>query len=162
MSGFFEDYTIGDEVDLGSHEFTRDNIISFAQKFDPQKFHVDEEAAKDSLFGGLCASGWHTGSVWLGLVVTNRQRHLAEIAASGAAVPRIGPSPGVRDLKWLKPVYPGDVIAFRSTIVDKKDSRSRLDYGLVVSRHEGVNQNGESVISLQGSILIERREPRSA
>jgi len=162
MSGFFEDYTIGDEIDLGSHEFTRDDIIKFANKFDPQKFHIDEDAAKDSLFGGLCASGWHTGSVWLGKVVSNRQRHLAEISASGAPVPKIGPSPGVRDLKWLKPVYPGDVISYRSTIVDKKDSRSRPDYGLVVSCHEGVNQKGEPVISLQGSILVERREPSTS
>ncbi len=92
-------------------------------------------------------------------MVENRKKVLADLAAKGRPVPRIGPSPGVRDLKWLKPVYPDDVISFRSTIVGKKDSKSRPEYGLVISRHEGINQDGETVISLQGSILVERRDP---
>lgn len=159
MKGFFEDVAVGETTELGSYTFTRDEILAFAKRFDPQRFHVDDEAAKDSLFGGLCASGWHTGCVWLRHVVENRQKVLADLAAKGKPVPRIGPSPGVRDLKWLKPVYPDDVISFRSTIVGKKDSKSRPEYGLVISRHEGINQDGETVISLQGSILVERRDP---
>lgn len=158
MIGFFEDMEIGRDIALGSYTFTRDEIISFAERFDPQPFHLNEEAARNSLFSNLCASGWHTASIWLKLVVETRESALAAMRKAGEAVPKIGPSPGVRDLKWLKPVYVDDTISYRSTIVEKKNSRSRPDYGLVVSRHEGVNQNGEPVISLQGSILIERRE----
>lgn len=158
MIGFFEDMEIGRDIALGSYTFTRDEIISFAERFDPQPFHLDEEAARNSLFGGLCASGWHSASIWLKLVVETRERALSALRAAGEAAPRIGPSPGIRDLKWLKPVFVGDTISYRSTIVEKKNSRSQPDYGLVISRHEGINQNDEPVISLQGSILIERRE----
>jgi len=157
MIGFFENIEIGHANEVGSHRFTRDEILSFAQRYDPQPFHLDEEAAKNSLFGALCASGWHTACVWLRLLIENRERMLAAMKEAGTPVPRFGPSPGARDLKWLKPVYVDDVISFRATIVDKKDSRSRPEYGLVVSRHEGMNQKGELVISLQGSVLVERR-----
>lgn len=157
MIGFFEDIEVGHTTEFGAHTFTRDEILSFAKRFDPQPFHLDEEAAKNSLFGALCASGWHTGCIWLRLLVETRERTLAAMKAEGKPVPKIGPSPGARDLKWLKPVYVDDVISYRATIAGKKDSRSRPDYGLVVSRHEGTNQKGELVISLQGSVLVERR-----
>lgn len=157
MMAFFEDVAVGEVTELGSHRFMREEIIDFARRYDPQSFHVDEAAAKISLFGGLCASGWHTGCIWLRLLVKNRQRRIAELEAAGVRAPLFGPSPGVRDLKWLKPVYPGDVISYRSTVIDKKDSKSRPEWGLVISRHEGTNQNGELVISLQGSVLVERR-----
>lgn len=161
MIGFFEDIEIGTQIELGTHTFTREEIVSFASRFDPQPFHLDAEMAEGSLFGGLCASGWHTGSVWLRKVVENRQQTFAKLKAAGEPVPKVGPSPGVRDLKWLKPVYVDDTITFRSTVVDKKNSRSRPDFGLLISRHEGINQHGETVISLQGSILIERRLSRA-
>lgn len=158
MIGFFEDMEIGKGIALGSYTFTHDEIIAFAERFDPQPFHLNEEAARNSLFGGLCASGWHTASIWLKLVVETREDALAAMRAAGKAAPRIGPSPGVRDLKWLKPVFVDDTISYHSTIVEKKNSRSQPGYGLVVTRYEGINQNSEPVISLQGSILIERRK----
>lgn len=159
MIAFFEEVSVGDVTELGSHTFTREEIIAFAGRYDPQPFHVDEAAAKDSLFGGLCASGWHTGCIWLRLLIQHRQRRIAEMIAAGETPPRFGPSPGVRDLRWLKPVYPGDTISYRSTVIGKKDTKSHPEWGLMISRHEGFNQDGEPVIGLQGSVLVERREP---
>ena len=115
MSNYFEDFVIGEAVEIGSHRFTREEILSFATRFDPQRFHVDEEQAKDSLFGGLCASGWHTACVWMRLMAAHRAAVADKIAASREQPARRGPSPGIRELKWLKPVYANDVISYRST-----------------------------------------------
>lgn len=159
MAHYFEDIVIGETVELGSHLFTREDILSFATRFDPQRFHVDEEAAKDSLFGGLCASGWHTACVWMRLMAAHRARTAAAIAEAGRRPAQHGPSPGIRELKWLKPVYPGDVIAYRSTPEEKRGLRSRPGWGLVVTRNEGMNQKGEMVISFLGQLFVERRVP---
>lgn len=159
MSKYFEDIRLDETVELGAHTFTREEILSFASRFDPQPFHVDEELAKESLFGGLCASGWHTACVWIRLLVRSRQQAARDIEKAGGAPARLGPSPGIRELKWLKPVYPGDVITYRSTPVEKKASKSRPQWGIVTARHEGVNQNGETVLSLLGAVFVERRGP---
>lgn len=157
MTHFFEDIVIGEPIELGAHRFTREEILSFARRFDPQRFHLDEEAAKDTIFGGLCASGWHTASVWMRLMVAHRARIVDEITASGANPARQGPSPGLRELKWLKPVYPGDTIAYRSTPREKVELSSKPDWGLLVTFNEGVNQEGDRVISFIGQVFIERR-----
>ncbi|MCG8563102.1 MAG: MaoC family dehydratase [Hyphomicrobiales bacterium] len=165
MSGYFEDFVIGETVELGSHAFTAEDIVSFAERFDPQRFHLDHDAAKETIFGGLCASGWHTAAVWMRLMVQYRQRTTAEIAAAGGTPARLGPSPGFRELKWIKPVYAGDVIAYRSTPEDKVELRSRPGWGLLVTRNEGVNQSGDVVFSFLGQVFVERRPadlPRSA
>ncbi|MEC9367384.1 MAG: MaoC family dehydratase [Pseudomonadota bacterium] len=161
MTYYFEDIEIGETAELGTHLFTEEDILSFARRFDPQRFHVDPVAAKDSLFGGLCASGWHTASVWMRLMV----RHQAALAArSGSEAfahqARLGASPGFRQLKWLKPVYPGDTIAYRSTITEKVELDSRPGWGLVCTLAEGFNQKGEPVISFVGQVFVERRSPR--
>lgn len=157
MSQYFEDVVIGQAVEIGSHQFTREDILAFATRFDPQRFHVDEEAARDSLFGGLCASGWHTACVWMRLMAAHRASMVAAVAAAGERPAGHGPSPGIRELKWLKPVYPGDVIAYRSTPEEKRELRSKPDWGLLVTRNEGVNQRGELVISFLGQLFVERR-----
>jgi hypothetical protein len=108
---YFEDLRIGTRAEVGSHTFTADEIRAFAREFDPQPFHLDEEAAAGSHFGALCASGWHTAAVCLRHVVLARQRQQAELRRRGEPVARIGPSPGLRDLKWPRPVYVGDTIA---------------------------------------------------
>lgn len=162
MTLYFEDIKIGEAIELGSHLFTREEIISFASRFDPQRFHVDEAAAKESLFGGLCASGWHTACVWIRLMAEQRAKAAADIERAGARAARHGPSPGIRELKWLKPVYPGDTISYRTTPQQKIDLRSRPGSGLLVSFNEGINQDGERVISFLGNLFVERRAPAAS
>ena len=156
---FFEDIVIGERSELGRHTFTADDIKRFARKYDPQPFHLDEKAAANSHFGALCASGWHTGAVWMRLMVDHK-RHEDEVRrARGEPVAELGPSPGFRELKWLKPVYVGDTIAFASEVIETRPSKSRPQWGLVFSRNTGTNQKGDLVISFIGSALVERRTP---
>jgi acyl dehydratase len=109
---FFEDHVIGARVGIGSHTFTADAIKAFAVQFDPQPFHLDEAAAARSHFGGLVASGWHTAAICLRLLVEDRHRRQAELRRRGEAVARTGPSPGLRNLQWPRPVRAGDTIAY--------------------------------------------------
>jgi acyl dehydratase len=157
--GFFEDRVVGEIVDLGQHTFARDEIIAFARQFDPQPFHLDEEAARASLFGALCASGWHTAAHFIRGVVTTREIANAAARAEGRRLPAYGPSPGFRDLRWFKPVYVGDTIRYRARLSEKIDLRTRPERGLLASLVQGCNQNGEIVFSVMSQILAERREP---
>jgi acyl dehydratase len=160
MSRFFEDIRIGEQMRLGTHVFTREEIVRFARRFDPQPFHLDEGAAAAGPFGGLIASGWHTGAVWVRLMVEHRQRGAeAEATTPGTHRARHGPSPGLRELKWLVPVRPGDTISYSTRVTGKIDLASRPGWGIVVSRNEGVNQNGETVLSFLGEVFVERRAP---
>ncbi|MFN3746438.1 MAG: MaoC family dehydratase [Hyphomicrobiaceae bacterium] len=156
---YFEDRHIGEMYDLGSHTFARDEIIAFARQFDPQPFHLDEEAGRKSLFGGLCASGWHTAAIWIRQFVAYRQGIERRIREAGAPVARYGPSPGFRNLRWLKPVYPGDTLMFRGRTAGKIDLKSRPDRGILQTDSQARNQRGEIVFSIRGQIMAERREP---
>ncbi|MCX7341074.1 MAG: MaoC family dehydratase [Hyphomicrobiales bacterium] len=149
----FDQLEIGERTELGSFTFAADDIVAFAQAFDPQRFHLDEAAAKASLFGGLCASGWHTGAVWMRLMVANRRRvqHLM-----GDAMPRLGSSPGLRNLKWLKPVFAGDTISYASTMIEKRASVSRPGWGLVFHHNTATNQRGETVFMFDGCVFWQR------
>src|SRR3954471_21770555 len=122
---FFEDLKVGQRRELGSFTFTADDIKRFATQFDPQPFHLDEEAGRNSLFGGLAASGWHVGSVCMKLLVTDAQRRAAEAAARGETIAVWGPSPGFRDLRWIRPVLAGDTLSYASEIASKRISSSR-------------------------------------
>ncbi|MGJ4952282.1 MaoC family dehydratase [Bradyrhizobium sp. HKCCYLS20291] len=154
---FFEDLQVGQRRELGSHTFTADEIKRFARQFDPQRFHLDEKEGRNSLFGGLAASGWHVGSVCMKLIVADNQR-LAEIARSrGEPVALGGPSPGFRELRWLKPVLAGDTITFSSEIDSLRASASRPQWGLLQARNTGVNQRGELVFSVLASAFVPRR-----
>jgi acyl dehydratase len=154
---FFEDIQAGEVFELGRHSFGVDEIKAFARRFDPQLFHVDEDAAARSHFGALCASGWHTAVVWMRLMVDFR-RGLAEIAqARGEPVASIGPALGFRELNWLKPVFVGDTIDYASEVVELRISESRPGFGLMTIRSTGVNQNGEPVISFLSITFVERR-----
>lgn len=157
---YFEDLMVGETDELGSHTFTAEEIVRFARQFDPQPFHIDPEAAKDSLFGALCASGWHTASVWMKLMLAFREHVRADARAHGARAARLGPSPGFTNLKWLKPVYVGDTITYRSTLTGKRVSASRPGWGLVFHHNVGVNQKGEEVFSFEGAVFWERRPER--
>ena len=113
---FFEDITIGQRRELGSFTFTAELIKKFAAQFDPQRFHLDEDAGRKSLFGGLAASGWHVGSVCMKLLVADGQRLAREAAARGEEIAVWGPSPGFRDLRWIRPVLAGDTISYGSEV----------------------------------------------
>lgn len=155
---FWDDLAIGERTELGRHTFTADDIKSFARRFDPQPFHLDEAAAARSHFGALCASGWHTASVWMRLMVEQTNRENQATLARGEPVAAIGPSPGFRELKWLKPVYVGDTIAYSTELIDKRASNSRPGWGLISIRNGGTNQKGEPVISFVSVAFVERRE----
>src|SRR5262245_53152764 len=156
---FFEDRVIGETGDLGSHTFTREEMIDFARQFDPQPFHLDEEAARVSLFGALCASGWHTAAHLIRGIVLTRETANAGARAQGMKLATYGPSPGCRDLRWFKPVYVGDTISYRSRLTEKIDLKSRPNRGLLANTVQGRNQKGEIVFAVTTQILADRREP---
>ena len=155
---FFEDIQVGDRRELGSFTFTADNIKTFAAKFDPQRFHLDEEEGRKSLFGGLAASGWHVASVFMRLLVADDQRRAKQLAARGEQVAMWGPSPGFRELRWIKPVLAGDTISFHSEIVSMRISDSRPQWGILQVRNTGTNQRGELVFSILATAFVPRRE----
>jgi len=142
----FEDFRPGDVIELGSRTITKEAIIAFAKEFDPQVFHVDEEAAKQTIYGGLLASGWHTGSLLMRLLCDGL---LARTASLG--------SPGIDELRWLKPVRPGDTLSGRMTVLESIPSRSKPDRGMVRSLMELRNQHGEVVLTVKGLSLLGRR-----
>ena len=156
---FFEDRQIGEISDFGRHTFNRDEIIAFAREYDPQPFHLDEAAAKASLFGALCASGWHTAAIFIRGVVAHRLSGGTAVQFVGERQPAYGPSPGFRSLRWPKPVYVGDTIEFRARLAEKIDLKSRPSRGILASEVQARNQNGEIVFALISQILADRREP---
>jgi acyl dehydratase len=154
---FFEDIHVGEMSDIGRHTFTAEDIKSFATRFDPQPFHLDEEAAARSHFGALCASGWHTACVWMRLMIEYRRREDEERRARGEAVAQLGPSPGFRDLKWIKPVFAGDTVSYGIEILETRPLNSRPGWGMIFTRNTGLNQHGEPVISFISSAFVERK-----
>jgi acyl dehydratase len=142
-------------VELGRYTFTQDDIIRFAKRWDPQVFHTDPDAARHSAFGALCASGWHTGAIWMKLMVAWRERDEAATRARGERVRRLGPSPGFRDLRWLKPVFVGDTLTYASRVVEERPSRSRPGWSLVFQDNTATNQRGELVFSFRGCVFRE-------
>ncbi|MCC8397085.1 MaoC family dehydratase [Paraburkholderia sp. MMS20-SJTR3] len=147
----FEDLEVGASREVGKHTFTRDEIVEFAQKFDPQPFHLDEAAAAESPFRGLVASGWHTCSVMMGMLVRNL---FAGSTSMG--------SPGIDEIRWLKPVRVGDTITMMTVTLDKRVSESKPDRGIVSTRWEGINQHGELVITVLTKGMFGLRKPGAA
>ena len=145
---YWEDLEPCSTMELGSVTPTAHEIMHFARQFDPQPFHLDEAAGRASIFGGLCASGWHTCSLAMRLMVDN---FLCRAASMG--------SPGLATLKWLKPVYPGDTLSLRHTIVESRPLRKRADVGLVQTVWEMFNQDGDKVLHMEGYGMFQRRTP---
>ena len=143
---YWEDMPIGFTRDLGRIVPTAQEIKEFARQFDPQPFHLDEEAARQSVFGGLCASGWHTCAMAMKLTVENL---LLQTSSMG--------SPGLEGLRWQKPVFPGDTLQLHYTITDSKALRSRPDIGMVRARWDMFNQKGERVLEMDGWGMFKRR-----
>jgi acyl dehydratase len=154
---FFEDIEVGYRRELGSFTFTADAIKKFAAQFDPQRFHLDEEEGRKSLFGGLAASGWHVGSACMKLLVADGQRQVREAVARGEKVAIWGPSPGFRELRWIKPVMAGDTIDFASEVESLRTSASKPEWGILEARHTGTNQRGELVFSMLAIAFVPRR-----
>ncbi|MFC6689387.1 MaoC family dehydratase [Jhaorihella thermophila] len=145
----FESFQVGQVQEFGAYEVTEEEIIEFASKYDPQFFHLDPEAAKKSLFGGLCASGWHTCAMTMRMMVDNMERRGTSLG-----------SPGVDDLRWRKPVYPGDVLSVRMEVVGLEPSKSRPQIGIVLSTVQTRNQKGEVVMEFLSKGIFPRREAR--
>jgi acyl dehydratase len=154
---FFEDMKVGQQRGVGSFTFTADAIKTFAAKFDPQRFHLSEEEGRKSLFGGLAASGWHVGSACMKLLVADAQRRASEAVARGEEVAVWGPSPGFRELRWIRPVLAGDTISFASEIESLRESSSRPGWGILEARNRGTNQRGELVFSMLAIAFVPRR-----
>ena len=145
---YWEDLQVGEVRDLGTITPTREEIMAFATQFDPQPFHLDPEAARRSLLGGLAASGWHTCCLTMLLVTENILKDSTGVGA-----------PGIDECKWLKPVRPGDRLRMKMTVVEARPSKSKPDRGSVLHLWEAYNQNGELVLSMQGWGMFLRRNP---
>ena len=148
---YWEDLPVDTTIDLGSLTVDRDEVLEFAGKYDPQPFHLSDEAAAQSMFGRLAASGWHTCAMVMGLMARN---FLLQSSSLG--------SPGLEKLKWLRPVYPGDTLTVRQRIVESRPMASRPDVGLVRSVWEAFNQDGEQVLMMDGYGMFRRRTPGEA
>lgn len=146
--------TPGTRVELGSHLFTQEEIVAFARRYDPQPFHLDPVAARDTVLGGLCASGWHTAAMWMRKQRDTSARMAAEWRAAGSRRIEFGPSPGIRNLKWLRPVRPGDTIAYAMTIMECRASASRPGWHVLSVSNSGDNQDGEPVLVFESTALV--------
>ena len=151
---YFEDAPLHVKTVLGSYTFTEENIIAFARAYDPQAFHIDKEAAEKSPYRGLIASGWHTAAVWMKLMLEHRRRR---IEAGEEKTQDNFVSPGVRDLKWLKPVRPGTTLTYTNESIAKRDWPSRPGFGLIEGINEARDENGELYYSFINRVLIARR-----
>jgi acyl dehydratase len=148
---YLEDFPVGVRREMGSKFVSEDEVIRFAREFDPQPFHIDPEAAKAGFYGGVIASGWHTCGMTMRLMVDG---YLHDAAALG--------SPGVDELRWLKPVRPGDTITLYSTVSDVTYSKSKPDRGILNSFAEVENQAGEIVLTMRGKTMMLRRPAEDA
>jgi len=148
-----EIYSIGQKIEIGSYTFDAERIIDFATQFDPQFFHIDPEAAKESLFGGLCASGWHSCSAWMKTFVAFWSAETARLQLQGLSAPKLGPSPGFRNLQWLRPVFAGDTVRYSVTLLSSRELTSREGWILNTILCEGENQDGVPVIRFESSVL---------
>ena len=144
---YFEDLEIGAETYFGSYEVTRDEVLEFARKYDPQPFHLSDEEAAKTHFGRIAASGWHTCAMTMAVIA----RHVVEHEQAGLG------SPGIDDLRWKRPVYPGDTLHVRSIIVEKTPSRSKPDMGSFRSEMTVTNQDGQPVMTFTSIVLIRKR-----
>lgn len=145
---YFEDFKVGETSEMGRRVVDRDEVIAFARDFDPQPFHIDEEAAGASMFGGLIASGWHTVSMVMRMMCDS---YLLQSASLG--------SPGVDHVKWLKPVRPGDTIRAVRTVLEARVSKSKPDVGIVKTRWDVYNQADEPVMTMEGYGMFRVRHP---
>lgn len=145
----YEDIEVGARQSFGNYAVTREEVVEYAAKYDPQPFHLDDEAAAKTYFGRLSASGWHTCAMTMRMLVDN----MSTVQQAGLG------SPGIDNLRWVKPVYPGDVLRCETEVIEKRRSNSRPDMGLFKSRCRTFNQEGELVLEMVSNGLIRVRDP---
>jgi acyl dehydratase len=143
---YFEDYQPGEVHEFGSYTVTADEIVEFAKRYDPQPFHTDPAAAAKSIYGGLIASGWMTGALMMRILVDN---FISQASSMG--------SPGMDELRWLKPVRPGDTLRVRVAVIEARRSQSKPDRGILLAQQECLNQNNEVVMSAKSMALYRCR-----
>ncbi|MDE1173388.1 MAG: MaoC family dehydratase [Parvibaculaceae bacterium] len=143
---YWEDFKAGEVIEFGEKHVSRDEIIEFASEFDPQPFHLSEEAGKASILGGLCASGWHSCAMLMRMMC---DEYMLDSSSMGA--------PGTDEVRWQKPVYVDDILRVRRTVLESRPSNSRPQVGLTRLRHELINRKGEVVLVMTGWILFGRR-----
>jgi acyl dehydratase len=144
---------VDQSVEIGSYTFTPENIVEFASDFDPQFFHLDAERAKDSVFGGLCASGWHICAAMMKCNVAFLKAQAKALLAEGMAPPKIGPSPGFRNLKWLKPAFAGDTMTYSARYIGDRPIPNRPGRFFCDVAYEGRNQHGDVIFSVECSVV---------
>ena len=143
----FESFKVGQKQNFGAYKVTEEEIIEFASKYDAQFFHLDHEAAKESLFGGLCASGWHTCAMTMSMMVENMDLHGRSLG-----------SPGIDSLRWLCPVYPGDILSVQMEVMDTVPSKSRHNIGIVVNKVSVSNHKGIVVMEFASKGIFSKSE----
>lgn len=146
---YYEDLIVGQTRRFGSRLVERDEVIDFATKYDPQPFHLSDEAAAQTHFGRLSASGWHTGAMAMRLLVDEQD---------AAGHQGLG-SPGIDELRWVRPVYPGDTLSVETEVLDKRRSQSRPEMGLFTSTTRVFNQHGEVVMTMTAKAMVRTRDP---
>ena len=146
LKWYFEDFEVGKAIEVGSRTVSEEEILDFAKKFDPQPFHVDREAAAKSIYGGIIASGWHTCGLMMRLMVDGFLREAASLG-----------SPGIDEIRWVKPVRGGDTLYVTTTALEVRPSSSKPDRGIIVTLWQAKNQHGELVATVKGMGLFQRR-----
>jgi acyl dehydratase len=144
---FFEDFQVGQLSEFGHYKVTEEEIVEFASKYDPQYFHLDDEAAKASLFGGLCASGWHTAAMFMRMLVDNMP---ADHGSLG--------SPGINNLRWVKPVYPGEELSVKGKVIKCRLSESKPGVGIICVAYQVSNQDQEIVMTVESNAFFKCKD----
>ncbi|PZQ84561.1 MAG: dehydratase [Ancylobacter novellus] len=155
---FFEDIDIGETTRLGAHTFREEEMVAFARAWDPQAFHLEAGAGARTHFGGLVASGWYTAAIASKLRAQACARLHERLRREGRKVPRVGPSPGFKNLHWLRPVRAGDTLTFESEVVSKKQSQSRPEWGLVFTHDTALDADGRLSFEVTNCVFVERLE----
>ena len=143
---YFEDFEVGSRRELGSYVVTEEELLAFARQYDPQPFHIDKDAAAKSIYGGLISSGWMTCSIMMRLLVLSTTGKSASMG-----------SPGVEEIRWIKPVFAGDTLTVVLNVLDTRPSQSKPDRGIVHTQWEATNQRGELVCTVKGMGMYGRR-----
>lgn len=153
MGLFMEEIELSRRVALGQYAFTAENMKAYAHQFEPLDFHLDEEAGRAGIHGAMTAAGLHVACGWMACFVDTNTKARAALEQAGKILPEIGPSPGFQNMRWLKPVFVGDVLRYFTTATFKRPLASRPGWGIVQGYHEAVNQRGETVFTFEGAVL---------
>jgi acyl dehydratase len=150
---YMEEIELGKRVALGQYAFTAENMKAYARQFEPIAFHLDASAGRASIYGAMTAAGLHVACGWMACFVDTNTKARAVLQQAGKILPEIGPSPGFQNMRWLKPVFAGDVLRYYTTATHKRPLASRPGWGIVEGHHVGVNQRGDIVFSFDGAVL---------